>query len=154
MLPIVTAFLLGTVSGLRALTGLAAVSWAARLGYLHLDNTWLAFFGYAFTPYIFTLLALGELVNDKLPKTPSRTIPPQFITRVVTGTLCGTAVGLATNQMLPGLIAGALGSVAGTLGGAKARGFGAKLFGRDLPAALLEDLVAVGLAVLAISLSR
>jgi uncharacterized membrane protein len=154
MLPIVSAFLLGTVSGLRALTGLAVVSWAARLGYLQLGQTWLAFLGYAFTPYILTVLALGEIVNDKLPKTPSRTIPPQFITRVLTGTLCGIAVGLATSQMVPGLIAGAAGSVAGTLGGAKARAFGAKLFGRDLPAALLEDLVAVGLAIFAISLLR
>jgi uncharacterized membrane protein len=154
MLPIVTAFLLGTVSGLRALTGLAVVSWAAHLGYLHLDQTWLAFLGYAYTPYILTLLALGEIVNDKLPKTPSRTIPPQFITRVVTGSLCGIAVGLSTGSMLAGLIAGALGSVVGTLAGARARAFGAKLFGRDLPAALVEDLVAIVLAVSAVSLLK
>jgi uncharacterized membrane protein len=152
MFVLVSAFLAGTASGLRALAGLAVVSWAAHLGYLHLDHTWLGFLGYTFTPYILSVLAIGEMINDKLPKTPSRLIPPQFITRIVTGTLCGVAVGLSTGHMLFGLIAGAVGSVAGTLGGAKARGFGAKLLGRDLPAALIEDVVAVGLAVSAVSL--
>jgi uncharacterized membrane protein len=89
----VLAFLIGVVAGLRALTPLAAVSWAARLGWLHLDNTWLAFLGYAATPYIFSVLAIGELINDKLPKTPSRKAPPGFIARIVTGTLCVIAVG-------------------------------------------------------------
>jgi uncharacterized membrane protein len=97
-------------------------------------------------------MAIGEMVNDKLPKTPSRLIPPQFITRVVTGTLCGVALGISTGHLLIGLIAGAVGSVAGTVGGAKARAFGAKLLGRDLPAALIEDVVAVALAVSAVSL--
>ena len=142
---LVSSFITGTASGLRALIGLAAVSWAAHLGYLHLDHTWLAFLGYAYTPYIVTLMAIGELVNDKLPKTPSRLIPPQFITRIVTGALCGLAIGTSSNQTILGLMAGIIGSVAGTFGGAKARGFLAKLFGRDLPAALLEDLVAIGI---------
>jgi hypothetical protein len=72
----INAFLIGTASGLRALIGLAVVSWAAHIGVLPIDHTWLAFLGNAFTPYILTLMAIGELVNDKLPKTPSRLIPP------------------------------------------------------------------------------
>jgi uncharacterized membrane protein len=152
MFILINAFLLGTASGLRAIMGLAVVSWAARLGYVHLEHTWLAFLGFAFTPYILSLLAIGEIVNDKLPKTASRLVPPQFITRIVTGTFCGVALGLSTGHLVAGLLAGAVGSVAGTLGGAKARAFGAKLFGRDLPAALVEDAVAVGIAVSAIAL--
>lgn len=143
-----SSFLTGIASGLRALIGLAAVSWAAHLGYLHLDHTWLAFLGYAYTPYVLTFMAIGEMVNDKLPKTPSRLIPPQFITRIVTGALCGVAIGMSANQAVLGLLAGIIGSVAGTFGGAKARGFLAKLFGRDLPAALLEDLVAIGITAM------
>ena len=65
-------FLIGVIAGLRSLTAPAIVSWAARLGWLHLENTWLAFLGYAATPYILSILAFGELVADKLPKTPSR----------------------------------------------------------------------------------
>jgi uncharacterized membrane protein len=76
MFILVLAFLIGVVAGLRAqLTAPAAVSWAAHLGLLPLQGTPIAGLGYAFTPYVFTVLALGELINDKLPKTPSRTVP-------------------------------------------------------------------------------
>ncbi len=117
MFVLINAFFLGTASGLRALAGLAIVSWAARLGYLPLEHTWLAFLGYAFTPYILSLMAIGEMVNDKLPKTPSRLIPPQFITRVVTGTLCGFALGRSTEHLLICVIAAAAGSIAARLAG-------------------------------------
>jgi uncharacterized membrane protein len=146
----INAFLIGTASGLRALIGLAAVSWAAHFGILPLDHTWLAFLGYAFTPYILTLIAIGELVNDKLPKTASRLIPPQLITRIVTSALCGLAIGLSGHGMIIGLAAGIIGAVAGTFGGAKARSLLARTFGRDLPAALLEDAVAFGIAAFAL----
>jgi uncharacterized membrane protein len=56
----INAFLIGTASGLRALIGLAAVSWAAHFGILPLGHTWLAFLGYAFTPYILTLITIGD----------------------------------------------------------------------------------------------
>ena len=96
----INAFLIGTASGLRALIGLAAVSWAVHFGILPLDHTWPAFLGYAFTPYILTLITIGELVNDKLPKTPSRLIPPQFIARIATSALCGLAIGLSSDGMI------------------------------------------------------
>lgn len=152
MLAFIDAFLLGTVSGLRAFLGLAVVSWAARLGYLHVDHTWLAFLGFAFTPYILSLMAVGELVIDQLPKTPSRLILPQFIPRIVTGALCGLAVGLSISQVVAGALFGILGSIVGTLGGARARSFAANLFGRDLPAAMIEDAVAISVAVSAVTL--
>ena len=34
----VLAFLIGVIAGLRALTAPAAVSWAARLGWIHLET--------------------------------------------------------------------------------------------------------------------
>jgi uncharacterized membrane protein len=146
----INTFLVGTASGLRAMIGLAAVSWAARFGILPLGHTWLAFLGYALTPYILTLIAIGELVNDKLPKTPSRLIPPQFITRIVTSALRGLAIGLSGGEMIVGLVAGILGAVAGTFGGAKARSVLARNLGCDLPAALLEDIAAAGIAAFAL----
>ena len=141
----INAFLVGTAFGLRALIGLAAVSWAAHFGILPLSHTWLAFLGYTFTPYILTLMAIGELVNDKLPKTPSRLIPAQFIARILTSALCGLAIGLSGNETIVCLVAGIIGAVAGTFTGAKARSLLAKTFGRDLPAALLEDAVALSI---------
>jgi len=143
------AFLIGVIAGLRAMTAPAAVSWAARLGWLHLENTWLAFLGYAATPYILSVLAVGELINDKLPKTPSRKAPPGFIARIVTGALCGAALAAGDGGLIAGLLAGVLGAIAGTLGGYE---FRARLVraigGKDLPIALLEDAIAVGGAAL------
>jgi uncharacterized membrane protein len=146
----INAFLIGTASGLRALIGLAAVSWAVHSGILPLDHTWLAFLGYAFTPYILTLMAIAEMVNDKLAKTPSRLVAPQFIARIVTSALCGLAIGLSGHGMIIGLVAGIIGAVAGTFGGAKARGLLARMFRRDLPGALLEDAVALGISAFAL----
>ncbi len=140
----VLAFLIGVVAGLRALTAPAVVSWAARLGWLHLENTGLAFLGYAFTPWVLSLLAIGELVADKLPKTPSRKAPPGFVARLVTGSLCGAAIGAASQGLIGGLVAGVIGAVAGTLGGYEARTRLVKATGgKDLPIALLEDAVAI-----------
>jgi uncharacterized membrane protein len=149
---IALAFLLGIVSGLRALTAPAVVSWAARLGLLPLDGTPLAFLGYAYTPYIFSFLALGELVNDKLPKTPSRKVPPQFIFRVISGAFVGAAMGASAHALALGLVAGAVGAVVGTVGGSAVRTKLAAAFGKDLPAALLEDVVAIALAIVAVKL--
>jgi len=150
MLIFINAFLIGIASGLRSMIGLAAVSWAAHAGILPLDHTWLAFLSYAFTPYILTILAIAELINDKLPRTPSRLSPPGFITRIVTSALCGLAIGLSGAAMIVGLVAAVIGAVAGTFGGAKARGLLAEAFGRDLPAALLEDAVAVSIVAFAL----
>jgi uncharacterized membrane protein len=146
------AFLIGAMAGLRSMTAPAAVSWAARMGWLHLANTPLAFLGYAVTPYIFTILAIGELIADKLPKTPSRKTPGPFIGRIVTGGLSGAALGAASQSLTGGLVAGALGGMAGTLGGYEFRSRLVKATGgKDLPIALLEDLIAVGGAILILS---
>ena len=95
-------------------------------------------------------MAIGELVNDKLPKTPSRLIPPQFIARILTGALCSLAFGLPHNGRIIGRVVGILGTVAGTIGGAKARSLLARSFRRDLPAALLEDAVAICIVAFAV----
>ena len=141
------ALLIGVVAGLRALTPLAAVSWAAHLGWLDLNGTWLSFLGATVTPYIVTALALAELVTDKLPMTASRKVPVQFGTRILVGALCGAALATPAGATFVGALLGAVGAVIGTLGGAAARGRLARAFGKDLPAALTEDLVAVGGAI-------
>lgn len=146
----VLGLLIGIIAGLRSLTGLAAVSWAARLGRLDLATTPLAFLGYAFTPWILTVVALGELVVDKLPTTPSRKVPMGFAARIVTGALSGAAIGAASGALLVGAIAGIIGAVIGTLGGHAFRARLAAAFGRDRPAALIEDAVAIGGALLAV----
>jgi uncharacterized membrane protein len=146
------AFLVGIVAGLRSMLAPAAVSWAARLGLLAVSNTPLAFMGYQFTPIILTVLAVGELIADKLPQTPSRKQAPAFIARIISGALVGATIGASQQMLALGLVAGAVGAVVGTFGGSAARAKLAALFGKDLPAALVEDLV--GILILAFSLLR
>lgn len=148
---VLLSLLIGGVTGLRTMTGPAAVSWAARLGGLNLAPTSLAFLGSALTSWTLTLLALGELVVDQLPRTPSRTVPMQFAARLIAGGLSGAGIGAAGGIRLFGLLAGVAGAVAGTLGGHHARLRLAAWFGSDRPAALIEDGVAIGGALLVIA---
>jgi uncharacterized membrane protein len=118
---------------------------------LKLAGTPLAVLGSMVTVWIATAAAVFEFISDKLPKTPSRKVPVQFGTRIVSGAFCGAAIGMTAGIWIAGAVLGAIGAVIGTLGGAEARGRLAKAFGKDLPAGLLEDLVAVGGAALIVS---
>ena len=151
---LVLPLLIGVIAGLRAMTAPAAISLAARAGWLDLAATPLAFLGYAYTPWIFTVLALGELVTDQLPTTPSRTVPIQFGTRILMGGLTGGAIGTSAGSLGMGVVAGMIGAIVGTLGGRAARGRLAATFGSDRPAAIVEDLIAIGGAVLIVSALR
>jgi uncharacterized membrane protein len=142
------ALLAGIVAGTRALTAPAAVSWAAHLGSLNLEGSWLAFMGYAWTPWVFTVLAIVELITDQLPSTPSRKVPMQFGARIVTGALGGATLGASAGSWIAGLIAGIVGAGIGTYGGAEVRARMTKAFGRDLPAALIEDAGAIVLGLI------
>ena len=141
---------IGIVAGLRAMTAPAAVSWAAYLGWLKLDQSMLAFMGYTWTPWVITALALAELVTDQLPSTKSRTVPVQFGTRIVSGALTGAALGIVAGSLIIGAVLGAAGAVIGTLGGSAARAALARKFGSDRPAALLEDVTAIAAAFLVV----
>ncbi|QRM33842.1 DUF4126 domain-containing protein [Microvirga sp. VF16] len=143
MVLMVLAFLIGVIAGLRAMTAPAAVSWAAYFGFLNLEGTWLAFLGYWFTPWMLTVLAIGELITDQLPTTPSRKLLLPFATRIIVGGLCGVAIAAKSGSLLGGIVAGSLGAVVGTLGGAEGRARLAAAFGKDRPAALIEDSVAI-----------
>ena len=154
MIATLLALLIGVVAGLRTMTAPAAVSWAAHLGWLHLDGSWLAFLGYAWTPWILTLLALIELVTDQLPSTPSRTVPVQFGARIVTGAVSGGAIGASVGSLILGAVAGIVGAVIGTFGGRAVRAKLAAAFGKDPPAAFIEDAVAIAAAFVIVMVIR
>lgn len=147
------ALLIGVISGLRTMTAPAAVAWGAAFGWFDVSQTPLAFMGYRWTPWIFTVLAIVELIADQLPSTPSRKVPMQFSARIVSGALSGATIGAASGLLSGGLIAGVIGAVIGTYGGAALRARLAGSFGRDLPAALIEDAVAVIGALLIVAVS-
>jgi uncharacterized membrane protein len=152
-LVLLLALLIGVVAGLRAFTAPAAVAWAGFLDWIVLDGTWAQWVAHPITVTVLTIFAVGELVTDQLPKTPSRKTPMQFVARLVSAGFSGAVIGTAFGYTVGGLGAGLVGAVLGTLGGAMARGALAAKAGKDLPAAVTEDVVAVigGFAVVALA---
>ncbi|WP_313604655.1 DUF4126 family protein [Rhizobium sp.] len=144
------ALFMGGVAGLRAMMAPALITWAAALGWLDLSGSWLHFLGSNWAVLILTILAVLELVTDQLPNTPSRKVPQQFITRLITGGVAGAAIGIPYELWLAGLVSGVLGAIAGTYGGAWARAKLADHFGNDQPAAFIEDGVAFAVAFIII----
>jgi uncharacterized membrane protein len=131
----------------------AIVSWSARLGMFDIERTFVALMEYRITVLVFTVLAVCELVVDKLPTTPSRKQPVPFVIRILSGGLVGATVGASGGKLILGLLFGVLGAVAGTLGGAAARAKLAAAFHRDFPAAILEDIAAIAIAIFAVRLA-
>jgi uncharacterized membrane protein len=144
------AFLIGVIVGLRSLTPPAVLAWAAHLGWIDLHASPLAFMGSKAAVAIFTVLAIGELIADQLPSTPSRTKPPGLIARIVMGGLSGAVIAAAGSQSIAiGELLGVAGGVAGTFAGYEARTRLVRaLKVPDIVIACLEDAVAIGGALL------
>jgi uncharacterized membrane protein len=130
----VAAALLGKSAGSRTFTPVAVLAARGRLGA---------------NPQIrgaIIVAAVGELIGDKLPSTPSRTQPLPLIGRIASGTFCGWVAGGDT-----GALVGAATGAAATFGFYQAR----KAESARMPAllaGLLEDAIAIGLANLAVAL--
>jgi uncharacterized membrane protein len=141
---------LGVVTGMRSMTAIAALSWAAWLGLVP-EQGWATWIAHLFVAIIFTIFALGEDFADTKPKTPRRTDLGPALARVVVGGLVGAMVAVAIDEPVAGgIIFGAGGAIIGAWGGFFVRMTVARIFRRDLPAALLESASAIALAVLAI----
>jgi uncharacterized membrane protein len=144
---------IGIVAGLRSLTAPAVIAWAAHLGWLNLHGSPLGFMGSMIAVAIFSLLAIGELVADKLPMTPNRTTPAPLLARLITGALCGACVWAAAGKSL---IAGALlGGTAGMIGAFAGYEVRRRLVNNlhihDVVVAVCEDLFAIGLGFFLVS---
>ena len=137
--------LLGVVTGMRSLTAFAVLCWFVHAGSLPLDDTWAAWVGKLSTCIIVTVLALAELIVDKLPKTPNRTALGPLLTRVVIGGMLGwiVAMGLEGSD-LEGIILGVGGALIGAFAGFLIRReFVIRSGGKDWPVALAEDISAI-----------
>jgi uncharacterized membrane protein len=143
--------LLGLVTGLRSMTPMAVLCWFAYSGHLPVDGTWASWTMKLPAAIIFTVLAIGEFIADKLAKTPNRTSPGPLIIRLVLGGLIGAIVAAGLNgSSVEGVILGALGSLIGTFGGFLIRReLVTSLDCKDWHVALSEDVAAIACAVLA-----
>jgi uncharacterized membrane protein len=143
--------LLGVVTGMRSMTAMAVLCWFAYRGDLSLDGTWASWAGKLVTAIIFTVLAVGELVADKLPKTPNRTAPGPLLVRVLIGGLVGAIVAAGLNgSEFEGVILGVGGALIGAFGGYLVRrDIVLRLNSKDWQVALVEDASAILFAILA-----
>jgi uncharacterized membrane protein len=149
----VLAIGMGIVAGLRSLMAPAVVAWAAHLGWLNLHGSPLAFIGSTTAVAIFSLLAIGELVADKLPNTPRRTSIVPLLARIVLGGLCGACLCVAAGEsLLAGALLGGTGAVIGAFSGYETRKrLVNSLHIKDPFVAICEDLVAIVLAFFLVS---
>jgi len=147
------AFLIGVIAGLRTMTAPAVVAWAAHRHWLNLDNSALAIMGSTAVVAIFTLLALGELVFDKLPSTPNRTGLLGLTGRSLLGGLSGAAVAASGAQSIAlGVVLGLTGALVSAYTGYEVRKRLVKaLKVPDFVIALVEDLVAIAGGLLIVS---
>jgi uncharacterized membrane protein len=96
---------------------------------------------------VFRLLSVGELIADKLPKTPSRIDPGPLTGRIVSGAAVGYVLCRhAGKSVWLGALLGGAAAVAGSYGGYYGRKMlGEKLHLPDPIVALAEDALGVGL---------
>jgi len=142
---------IGAVSGLRSMAGPALVAEAAGSKRINLKGTPLAWLGTRNTMGTSALLALGELVADKLPFTPSRLEAAPLIFRAVSGAVCGYAVcsrNRTKQEKWGSAIVGASAALAAAWAGYTFRK-NSKL--PKLVAALAEDAVAMGTGAAVVS---
>jgi uncharacterized membrane protein len=146
------ALLIGFVAGLRSMTAPAAVCWAAYLGWLDLGGSALAFMGSTLAVIIFSVAAIAEFAADLHPATPSRTSPGPLLARIVLGGLSGAALALAAGRsLLAGALLGGAGGLIGAFVGYQARVRLTAALRKPKLIALLEDLIAIVLAVAIVS---
>lgn len=148
--PALRAVLLGIAAGSRSMTPNAVLA----LRYPSRGERWTGWVPYRWPlgRGALVLGMVGEFVGDKLPATPSRLQPGSLAGRAASGALAGAAIGSdgGSAGIARGAILGAAGSLAGSFGGYWLRKTLVEKSGLpDLPIALVEDAVAVGLAAAA-----
>jgi uncharacterized membrane protein len=130
---VMRSFGIGATCGLRSMMGPAVVRWRVR------DPARLAL----------AALAVGELIADKLPTTPARTIPPALLFRALSGGFSGRSLAVSLDaDRAAGAVAGTLGALIATYAGMAIRA-GVVRYARlpDPLVALAEDALALAGAV-------
>ncbi len=149
---LVYCFLLGGVTGLRSMSGPALVCWGIHLGWLTVAGSPLLFLGNPISLAAFSVLAVGELIGDKLPQIPNRIDPGPLVVRMVFGGMSGWALALSGHApVVAGVACAAVGAVAGAFAGFHIRRAITRKGAKDFVVAMVEDLIAVGGGIFLIS---
>lgn len=149
---VVRAALLGLATGGRSSSGPAGLAWTSEPG----DAAPLGALAGSRGRAAASAFALGEVVADKLPQTPSRLSIGPLAGRAVLGAVCGIGlaargVGVPVRRLpvqvaVPVALVGTAAAVAGSYAGSAWRARAP--FPSDVPAALVEDAVVASLCLL------
>jgi uncharacterized membrane protein len=146
--PLAGAVMLGAVAGLRTQLPLALLARAANAGRFAANaGPPLALLRSPWAERLTAFSAIGELIADKLPMTPSRLDPGPLAGRFLFGGLAGAAVMASRAQSpLPGALLGAAGAGIGAVCGYHLRRRLGEVTSLPDPLfGLLEDGVAIAL---------
>jgi uncharacterized membrane protein len=142
--------LLGVVTGMRSMLPMAVLCLFAYRGHLPVDDSWAAWTASRAALATFMVLAIGELIADKLPKTPNRTALVPLLVRLGLGGLLGAIVATALDgDIVEGVMLGLGGALLGAYGGYQVRKELVQRGGwKDWHVALAEDALAITWAFL------
>lgn len=144
------AVVLGASSGLRTFSGPALVSQVAHSGLLPLDVRRINFLKHPASAQSSIVLALAEMVADKLPSTPNRISPMPLIARAVAGGFAGGSLAASKRRSAYlGAIAGTFAAIGAAYAGYHLRRFiNKKLHVPDVLVAMAEDAAVAGCGAL------
>ncbi len=147
---------LGVVAGMRSMSAPALVTKIARHGKLAVPGSKLGFLNGKGALSTTLLLAAGEIVADKLPKTPSRTDMGPLITRAVSGGLSGAVLCVAKKRSVwLGVMYGAMGALGAAFAAYHLRKTVTESLGLpDSVVGLAEDAVVASMGLLVASQMR
>lgn len=143
------AAILGAVSGMRSMAAPAIVSKLAHQGVLPLQDSQIKFLGHRNSVKTMAIMAVGEMIADKLPFIPRRTAVFPLLTRAATGALSGTAFTKSRKRStIAGALIGSLAAVGASYGAYKLRKFtGQKFHLPDPIVAVAEDALVAACAL-------
>jgi uncharacterized membrane protein len=138
------SFLIGLVAGARSMTPLAAVTDAARRGALPADSGAPSWLGHPLVTAGSRVLAVGEILGDKMHSAPDRIVLAGMAARIVTGGLAGAALAPRRRALAGGLL-GAAAAVGAAYVTFDLRMRALRRYGQARTG-LIEDALAVGVA--------
>lgn len=151
--PLALTLGLGAVAGVRSMSAPAQLSRvAARGGFRSIEDTPFALLAKPGAARVLTLLAIGELIGDKLAFSPDRISIPGLIGRVSSGALVGATVfATARRRVAVGATLGLLAALAAAYPSYYLRVTAQEKLGApNWALGLLEDVLAEGAGLLAL----
>jgi uncharacterized membrane protein len=150
------AAVMGVAAGMRSMASPAIVSQLAKSGLMPAGVASLGLLYRPATAKTMAVLAVGELIADKLPFMPARTDTPAVVVRAISGGFSGAAICSSKKRsVLTGALLGAFAAVGTTYGAYKLRKWAGERF--DIPdpvIAIAEDALVAGCGMLVLSSMR